>query len=39
MPSQTIVVMKKTKTVRKSKKEKIVPIFKIVHEPTLVVFK
>jgi len=38
-PSDSTVVMKKTKTARKPKKEKIVPVFKIVHQPTIVVFK
>jgi hypothetical protein len=39
VPSDTTIVMKKTKPVRKARKDKIVPVFKIVHQPVLLVFK
>lgn len=39
IPSDTTVVMKKIKPARKPKKDKVVPVFKIVHQPVLLVFK
>lgn len=38
-PVETIVSMKKTKTPRKPRKDKIVPVFKIIQGPTFVSFK
>ena len=37
--TEITVTLKKIKPIRKPKKEKIIPIFKIVHEPTVVVFR
>jgi len=38
-PIETSASMKKTKIPRKSKKDKVVPIFKIIQGPTFVSFK